>query len=113
NYAAFSIAPQGAIAYEEGSGTTANELVWFDRAGKQIGKLPALVSFATGTGLRISPRGDQLLYIGSGPTRSDVCVVQLSRGISTRISLGSDGGSYGIWSPDSRRVAYQNGVGGD
>jgi serine/threonine protein kinase len=109
NYAAFSVAPQGAIAYEEGSGTTANELVWFDRSGKQIGKLPAL----TGTGLRISPRGDQLLYIGSGATRSDVCVVQLSSGTSTRISLGSDGGSYGIWSPDSRRVAYQNGVGGD
>jgi serine/threonine protein kinase len=113
NYAAFSVAPQGAIAYEEGSGTTANELVWFDRAGKQVGKLPALISFATGTGLRISPRGDQLLYIGSGATRSDVCVVQLSRGISTRISLGGDGGSYGVWSPDSRRVAYQNGVGGD
>jgi serine/threonine-protein kinase len=109
NYAAFSVAPQGAIVFEEGSGTTANELVWFDRAGKQIGKLPTL----TGTGLRISPRGDQLLYIGSGAARSDVCVVQLSRGVPTRISLGSDGGSYGIWSPDSRLVAYQNGVGGD
>jgi Tol biopolymer transport system component len=63
--------------------------------------------------LRISPRGDQLLYIGSGATRSDAWVVQLSRGTRTRISLGSDGGSYGIWSPDNRRVAYQNGIGGD
>jgi serine/threonine protein kinase len=113
NYAAFSIAPRGVIAYEEGSGSTANELVWVDRAGKQLGNLSALTTYAQGGGLRISPRGDQLLYIGSGATRSDVWVVQLSSGSRTRISLGSDGGSYGIWSPDSHRVAYQNGVGGD
>jgi serine/threonine protein kinase len=113
NYAAFSVAPQGAIAYEEGSGSTANELVWFDRAGKLGGKLPALITESNGAGLRISPRGDQLLYTGAGATRSDIWVAQLSRGTRTRVSLGSDGGNYGIWSPDSRRVAYQNGVGGD
>ena len=113
NYAAFSVSPQGAIAYEEGSGSTANELVWFDRTGKQVGKLPTLITDTSGAGLRISSQGDQLLYIGSAPTRNDVWVVQLSRGTRTRISLESDGGAYGIWSPDGHQVAYKNGVGGD
>ena len=62
---------------------------------------------------RISPSGDQLLYIGTRATRSDIWVAQLGRGTHTRISLENEGGAFGIWSPDGRRVAYQNGVGGD
>jgi len=110
NYAAFSVSPQGSIVYEEGSGSTANEVVWLDRAGKEAGRLPAT---ANDTSVRISPRGDQLLYIGTRGARSDVWVAQLTRGTSTRISLESEGGAFGIWSPDGHRVAYRNGVGGD
>jgi hypothetical protein len=40
NYAAFSVSTQGSIAYEEGSGCTSNELVRFDRTGKEAGELP-------------------------------------------------------------------------
>jgi len=113
NYAAFSVSPLGAIAYEEGSGSTANELVWFDRTGKQAGKLPTLITDSSGAGLRLSPRGDRLVYVGSAPTRTDIWVVQLSSGTRTRISLESRGGAFGIWSPDGRWIAYKNGVGGD
>ena len=110
NYAAFSVSPQGSIAYEEGSGSTANEVVWFDRAGKETGRLPAM---ANDTSVRISPNGDQLLYIGTQGAHSDVWVAQLTRGTRTRISLESEGGAFGIWSPDGHRVAYKNGIGGD
>ena len=113
NYAAFSVSPQGAIAYEEGTGSTSNELVRFDRMGNEVGKLPALNSYSAAAGLRISPQGDQLLYIGTQGTRTDTWVAQLSRATRTRISLESQGGAFGTWSPDGRRVAYQNGVGGD
>ena len=110
NYAAFSASPQGSIAYEEGSGSTANEVVWFDRAGKETGRLPAM---ANDTSVRVSPNGDQLLYVGTQGARSDVWVAQLTRGTRTRISLESEGGAFGIWSPDGHRVAYKNGIGGD
>jgi serine/threonine protein kinase len=110
NYAAFSVSPQGSIAYEEGSGSTANEVVWLDRAGKEVGKLSTLL---TQTSVRLSPRGDQLLYVGTQGARTDVWVAQLSRGTRTRISLESGGGAFGIWSPDGHQVAYKNGVGGD
>ena len=113
NYGAFSVSPQGAIAYEEEAGSTSNELVLLDRTGKEVGKLPALTSYLAAAGLRISPQGDQLLYVGTGGTRTDTWVAQLSRGTRTRISLESQGGAFGTWSPDGRRVAYQNGVGGD
>lgn len=109
NYAAFSVSSHGAIAYEEGSGSTANEVAWYDRAGKEGGKFPTLLSQ---TSVRISPRGDQLLYIATQGARNDIWVAQLSRGTRTRISLESEGGVFGIWSPDGRQVAYRNGVGG-
>ncbi|HET9407108.1 MAG TPA: protein kinase [Candidatus Sulfotelmatobacter sp.] len=112
NYAAFSVSPSGAIAYEEGTGSTANEFVWFDHRGREVGKL-SIQGLNNNTSVRISPRGDQLLYIGAHGTRSDIWVAQLGRDIRTRISLENEGGAYGIWSPDGRRVAYQNGVGGD
>ena len=112
NYAAFSVSPSGAIAYEEGSGDTRNELVWFDHAGKELGKLPVM-GLDNNTSVRISPRGDQLLYIGAQGTRNDIWVAQFGGGPRTRVSLEDEGGAYGIWSPDGRRVAYQNGVGGD
>ncbi len=113
NYAAFSVSPQGAIAYEEGAGSTSNELVRLDRTGKEVGKLPGLNSYSAAAGLRISPQGDQLLYVGTEGTHTDTWVAQLSRSTRTRISLESQGGAFGTWSPDGRRVAYQNGVGGD
>jgi len=113
NYAAFSVSAQGAIAYEEGTGSTSNELVRLDLTGKEVGKLQALNSYAAAAGLRISPQGDQLLYVGTEGTRTDTWVAQLSRATRTRISLESQGGAFGTWSPDGRRVAYQNGVGGD
>jgi len=112
NYAAFSVSPSGTIAYEEGTGSTSNQLVWFDHAGKQLGNLPIL-GLDNNTSVRISPRGDQLLYIGAQGTRSDIWVAQLNSGARTRISLENEGGSFGIWSPDGRRVAYTNAVTGD
>jgi eukaryotic-like serine/threonine-protein kinase len=111
-YAAFSVAAQGAIAYEEGSGSTSNEVVLFDRSGKQIGQLPGLITESSGQGLRLSPKGDRVLYSTAGGTREDVWV-QVSSGGRTRISLGPEGGSNGIWSPDGSKIAYQNGTAGD
>jgi serine/threonine protein kinase len=113
NYAAFSVSPLGTVVYEEGSGTTANELVWFDQAGKELGKLLNLGLLNNNTSVRISPRGDQLLYTGAQGTRSDIWVTQLNSSARTRISLENEGGIYGIWSPDGRRVAYSNSVTGD
>jgi Tol biopolymer transport system component len=111
NYSAFTVAAQGAIAYEEGSGSTANEIVWLDRAGKQLGSLPDVLT-DSGLGLRLSPRGDRLLYSVSNARRSDVWVVQLGRGTRTRVSLGPEGGATAVWSPDGTHVAYQNRIGG-
>jgi serine/threonine protein kinase len=110
NYASFSVSSQGAIAYEEGSGSTGTEVVRLDRAGKEIAKP------LTGTGetfLRVSPRGDQLLYNATQGMHTDIWVAQMSRGTRTRISLEKEGGAFGIWSPDGHQVAYQNGIGGD
>jgi Tol biopolymer transport system component len=111
-YAAFSVSAQGTIAYEEGSGSTANEIVLFDRSGKQVGQIPGVITESSGQGLRISPKGDRLLYSAYAGTREDLWV-QSTNGMRSRLSLGSEGGANGIWSSDGNEVAYQNGLAGD
>ncbi len=113
NYAAFSVSPQGAIAYEEGAGSTSNELVRFDHTGKEAGRLPAMNPYSAAAGIRISPQGDRLLYVGTEGPRTDIWVAQLNRATRTRVSLESQGGAFATWSPDGHHVAYQNGVGGN
>jgi eukaryotic-like serine/threonine-protein kinase len=111
-YAAFSVSDPGTIAYEEGSGSTANEIVLFDRSGKQVGQIPGMITESSGQGLRISPKGDRLLYSAYAGLREDLWV-QSTSGMRSRLTLGPVGGANGIWSPDGSEVAYQNGLAGD
>ena len=111
-YAAFSVSAPGTIAYEEGSGSTANEIVLFDRSGKQVGQVPGMITESSGQGLRLSPRGDRLLYSAYAGSREDLWL-QSTNGMRSRLTLGPAGGANGIWSPDGSEIAYQNGLAGD
>jgi eukaryotic-like serine/threonine-protein kinase len=114
NYAAFAVSESGVVAYEESTGSASmNELVWMDRTGKQLGTATTGRSEDTFDGLRLSPRGDRLVYNGDNGQRNDVWVMQVHGGMRTRISLGPEGGSYGVWSPTADRLVYQNGIAGD
>ena len=87
-----------------GSGGSSDlSLVWLDRAGKQIGiiadHLPGLVN------ARLSPRGERMaLQIDAGV--NDIWVLDLSRGVRTRITFGPNKNTSPVWSPDGEWIAY-------
>ncbi|MGE5206594.1 MAG: protein kinase domain-containing protein [Chlamydiota bacterium] len=87
-----------------GSGGSSDlSLVWLDRAGKQIGviadKLPGLIN------ARLSPGGERMaLQIDAGV--NDLWVLDLSRGVRTRITFGPNNNSSPVWSPDGEWIAY-------
>src|SRR5580704_4013981 len=93
-----------------GSGASGDlQLVWIDRSGKEIAtiadKLPDLQQAV------LSPQGDRVaLQLNAGET--DIWVLDLARGVRTRLTFGPIGNVSPIWSPDGKWIAYasaQNG----
>jgi Tol biopolymer transport system component len=87
-----------------GSGGTPDwQLVWVDRTGKRIGVVADKLSnlqFA-----RLSPQGDRLaLVVDTGA--NDVWVLDLARGIRTRLTFGPVSNDFPVWSPDGKWIAY-------
>lgn len=94
-----------------GSGGSADwQLVWMDRSGKQVGVVAEkLANLQTA---RISPQGDRVAFqIDTGI--NDVWVLDLARGIRTRLTFGPVQNTYPIWSPDGKWIAYNSSRNGD
>jgi serine/threonine protein kinase/Tol biopolymer transport system component len=105
-YANFAVSATGTLVYVPGEdrkdyqrGTT---LVWVDRQGRER---PLAHWMNTFNQQRLSPDGARLLVHGSNPV-SDIGVHDIARGILTRLTLNSAGGTAPIWSPDGTQVTY-------
>ena len=97
-----SASENGLLAFGSG-GIGELQLIWVDRSGRQLGiaadKLPNL-QYAS-----LSPQGDRVaLQIDTGI--NDIWVLDLARGVRTRLTFGPVTNSFPIWSPDGKWIAY-------
>ena len=89
-----------------GSGGTADwQLVWMDRTGKQIGTVADKLSNLQAA--RLSPQGDRVaLQMDNGV--ADIWILDLVRGIRTRLTFGPVSNTLPVWSPDGKWIAYNS-----
>ncbi len=89
-----------------GSGGSGDlQLVWMDRTGKQLGIVADQIA---GLQLaKISPQGDRIaLQIDAG--MNDIWVLDLARGVRTRLTFGPIANTSQVWSPDGKWIAYRS-----
>jgi serine/threonine protein kinase len=94
--------PDGLLAFGSG-GSSDLQLIWVDREGKPLDTLAdKLTNLQTA---RISPQGDRVaLQIDTG--QNDIWVLDLVRGVRTRLTFGNASSTFPVWSPDGKWIAY-------
>lgn len=92
----------GVLIYGTG-GASDWQLIWIGRDGKQLSvvadKLTNLQSAV------LSPRGDRVV-MGIDTGENDLWVLDLTRGVKTRLTFGPIANAHPVWSPDGEWIAY-------
>ncbi|HTA48292.1 MAG TPA: protein kinase [Verrucomicrobiae bacterium] len=87
-----------------GSGASGDlQLVWMNNSGKEISTVADKLEELQGA--VVSPQGDRIaLQIDAG--ENDIWVLDLSRGVRTRLTFGPVANTSPVWSPDGKWIAY-------
>jgi eukaryotic-like serine/threonine-protein kinase len=99
-----SAAGGGLLTFASG-GSGDWQLLWMDRASKQltiiVDKLPDLQNAL------LSPQGDRIaMQIDAGV--NDIWVLDVARGVKTRLTFGPVANTFPVWSPDGKWIAYNS-----
>ena len=104
----FSAGDDGTLITVSGESTANTELVWMDRAGKDVGYALKERFVDLGgplAGMRLSPDGNHLA-ITVGQPKADIFAFDLVHGTKTRITFNPAQNIQPSWSPDGQRIVY-------
>jgi eukaryotic-like serine/threonine-protein kinase len=94
----------GILAFRS-PGSPNTDLVWYDRQGRSLGKVP--INPGRFEGLTVSPDGTHIaVERRSAPTTADIWLVDVDRSVSTRFTFGPGESFTPVWSPDGQAIAY-------
>jgi Tol biopolymer transport system component len=104
-YTSASVSQNGTLVYAQGVLQTAQQLTWFDRAGRVIGTLGEAAQYNS---IALSPDERRVAAgLGTGTLDNrDIWIIDIARNVRSRLTSdpGADAGP--VWSPDGTRVAF-------
>jgi len=102
----FSVSDDGLLVYQSGA-PAVSQLVWMDREGHDLQTVGKLAEYGVP---RLSSDGKRVAVSISDPVTqyTDVWVLDLVRGTSTRLTFDPKDDQPQIWSPDDRYVYFSS-----
>jgi eukaryotic-like serine/threonine-protein kinase len=108
---AVSFSDSGLLFYRKSSGTSANkQLTWYDRTGRQLGQLSAPANYGS---VELSPKGDRAAVDIITNDNRDIWVIDVARGVPSRITFDAAADWTPSWSPDGSRLVFASSRGND
>jgi Tol biopolymer transport system component len=99
----YSASGTGVLAYGTASSGLNQQLVWMDRSGKELGPVGPPGEY---NNIRLSPDDKSIAFDRQGSSVRDVWVLDLVRGVASRITYDPETDNLPIWSPDGQQVLF-------
>ena len=103
----FSVSETGTLLYRPSAAAADTQLVWFDRAGKQLDTVGAAGHYSD---IRLSPDGKRVAFqrLDKENGASDVWLIELARGTTSRLTFDPANDGDAVWSPDGGRIVFSS-----
>ena len=101
----FGVSPGGTLAYLTGQTVSGDvQLTWLDRKGGPVGTMGSPGDYGQ---IALSPDGRNVaLEIQSAESGWDLWVMDVARGVASRVTAGPGDERNPVWAPDGRSLAF-------
>src|SRR5215469_3193101 len=107
SWAAFTVSENGTLIFHSGAGAPLSQLIWVDRAGKELGKVgePGIIANPF-----ISPDQTRITFdlADRRENNVDVWTYNLQNGTSARFTFEPSEETTGVWSRDGKMIAFRS-----